>query len=370
MSTGSPIRIALKQIIRNDGNSHMQDLTPTDGSGLTPRLAKILTAVIEYHVATGKPVGSMFLCRNGGFQVSSSTVRGELARLEKLGFLTHPHTSSGRIPTDKGYRFYVDTPAREKRDRSLAPVPGSTELAGEIEDALRRSVETLARATGLMALVSAPSQDSTAIRHVEVLQLHPEMVVVVVITACGGVAKKLVVFDNVLDPGLVNWARSYLNEAARGLELGSRRLMVRLEEPGLSEVERSFLAALSSAFSGDVKGARGLYVDGASSFFSRLEADGSPAIRGLMKLLDRQDEIIKLLGTAISEHQVYLRIGREMPAAAMRGCSLVAANYGVAHRNLGTVGVLGPTRMDYPRVIGSVEHTARTLSRLVEEIYN
>lgn len=347
----------------------MKDLTKNGAGRLTPRLAKILAAVIEYHVATGKPVGSKFLCLNGSFDVSASTMRGELARLEKLGFLTHPHTSAGRVPTDEGYRFYVDTAARERHSSRSLNAPGLGELEGEIEDSLRRCAGLLARATGLLALISAPSQDSTAIRHVEVLQLHTEVVVVVVITASGGIAKKLVVFEEAVDPGLVNWARSYLNEAVEGLELGSRRVLMRLEEPGLSELERSFLGSLAPAFEAG-GGLRGLYVDGVSSFFSRLEADGSPAIRSLMRLLDRQDEIIELLGTALSERRVYLRIGREMPASAMRGCSLVAANYGLAHRNLGTVGVLGPTRMDYPSVIGSVELTARSLSRLVEEIYN
>jgi heat-inducible transcriptional repressor len=274
------------------------------------------------------------------------------------------------VPTDKGYRFYVDTAAREKRSRRQVAAPGAAELEGEIEDALRISAGLLARATGLLALVSAPTQDSTAIEHVEVLQLHPEMVVVVVITGTGGVAKKLVVYDEAVDPGLVNWARSYLNEAVRGLELGSRRVMMRLDEPGLDAVERNFLRSLRSAFAGTEDGARGLYLDGASGFFARLEANGSTAVRSLMEMLDSQEEIVKLLGTALSEHRVYLRIGQEMPSAEMHGCSLVAANYGIAHRNLGTVGVLGPTRMDYPAVIGSVEDTARTLSRLVEEIYN
>ncbi|MCL4473115.1 MAG: heat-inducible transcriptional repressor HrcA [Actinobacteria bacterium] len=348
---------------------NMNEISNDGTASLTPRLAQILGAVIEYHVATGKPVGSRFLCQTAGFEVSASTVRGELAKLERLGFLTHPHTSAGRVPTDEGYRFYVDTSARERLSRRRVNAPGPGELEGEIEDSLRQCAALLARATGLLALVSAPSQDSTAIKHVEVLQLHPEMLVVVIITASGGVAKKMVIFDDAVDPGLVNWARSYLNEAVEGLQLGSRRVMMRLEEPGLTEMERSFLASLAPAF-GAAGGARGLYVDGVSSFFSRLEADGNPAIRSLMQLLDRQEEIVELLGTAISERRVYLRIGREMPGSAMRGCSLVAANYGLAHRNLGTVGVLGPTRMDYPSVIGSVELTARSLSRLVEEIYN
>jgi len=349
-----------------------------DSEGLTPRLAGILTAVLEQHVATGKPVGSRFLCQQCGFDVSASTMRGELARLEALGFLTHPHTSAGRVPTDKGYRFYVDTAAREKRTRGpAAPAvqaasasSGLAGLEGEFEDELRNTAGLLARATGLLAMVSAPAQEGTDIKHVEVLQLHPDIVVVVVITDTGGVSKKLVVFTEAVDPGLVNWARCYLNEAVIGLELGSRRLQLLLEDPALSGMERSFLAAIASAFAGAGSGLAGLFIDGASNFFSRLEADGSDSVSGLMELLDRREDIMKLLGAALSEHRVYLRIGREMPAAVMQSCSLVAANYGVANRNLGTVGVLGPTRMDYPAVIGSVEKTAQMLSRLVEEIYH
>lgn len=341
---------------------------------LTQRLASILEAVIERYVATGNPVGSRLLHQNGAFGLAPSTLRSELARLERMGYLDHPHTSAGRIPTDKGYRFYVDNAARRRKIAVAAGQPvigrGGDRFEGELEDALRLSAGLLARATGLLALVSAPVQDNTAIRHVEVLQLHPDVVMVMVITASGGIAKKLVVFEQPVDCGLVDWARSFLNDALCGLELGSRRMSIKLEDAGLSSSERGFISALASAFAGSPGSAGGLYMDGVSRFFSRLEEDGSPRISKLMELLDRQDQILGLLSGALRARNVYLRIGRELPGKAMQDCSLVAASYGVAHRNLGTVGVLGPTRMDYPAVMSCVKRTACSISRFVEEIYH
>jgi heat-inducible transcriptional repressor len=202
-----------------------------------------------------------------------------------------------------------------------------------------------------------------------VLRLHPEMVMVVVITGSGGIAKKIIVFDQPVDAGLVDWARGFLGEVVCGLEMGSRRLKLRLEEQELSASERAFIKALAPALSEPPAGGAGLYLEGASRLFSRLEQDGGRQTRSLMELLDRQEEVLGLLREALDERSVYLRIGRELPRTAMQGCSFVAAGYGVARRSLGVVGVLGPTRMDYPGVIGSVRYAADRLSRYVEEIY-
>ena len=338
-------------------------------SMLTPRLEKIMIAVVEYHIACGRPAGSKCLCSSGDFGVSASTIRAELARLEALGYLDHPHTSAGRVPTDKGYRYYVDHFFQEGRRRRQPAEPDV--LGAEIEEALQRSASVLAESTGLLALVSAPSQDYVAIKHVEVLRLHENMVMVVAITASGGIAKKLFMFDAPVDPGLVDWAGGYLNECLRNVDLGSRRLRLHLEGARLSASESAFLLAIAPAFTTlPDNGLGSLYLDGVSGFFARLEQGHAEQIGHLMGLLDRQEEILRLLRSALMERRVYLLIGREMPAAAFRDLSLVAANYGLGHRNLGTVGVLGPTRMDYGNVINNVEGTARSLSRYVEEIYN
>ena len=337
---------------------------------LTTRQAEILSAVTERYIATGRPVGSKDLCRMGDFDISPSTMRGELASLEALGFLGHPHTSAGRVPTDRGYRFFVDNAAGDAAGRYpvRSPVPG--ELEGEIGYAIQEAAELLAGATGLLAMVSSPEQGDKAIKHIEVLQLQPDLVTVVVITAAGGVTRKLFVFDEALDPGLVKWAHSYLNDAACGLDQGSRLLRIRLNEAELSPGERAFVEAISPALlEADDTAGRRLVMEGAPRLLSRLEEDGDFSARELIEMLDRQDVLLRMLRSALAEYRVYLRIGSEFPTTAMRGCSLVAANYGLAHRNMGTVGVLGPTRMDYPVVIGNVEQTARCLSRFIEEIY-
>lgn len=344
-----------------------------DMDQLSSRLKRILEAVIETYVASGKPVGSKYLFQMGGFGLAASTLRNELARLEQLGYLGHPHTSAGRMPTDKGYRFYVDNTARRRQKkvgeaRAIRQAETGA-LPGELEDALKLAAGFLARDTGLLAMVSAPSQDNTAIKHVEVLQLQPDLIMIMVITASGGIAKKLIVFDRPVDCGLVDWARAFLNDALCGLELGSRRLRFKLAEPDLSAGESSFIEALSSAFFRPAVQFGGLYMEGTSRFFTRLEQDGSTRVHYLMELIDRQEEILRLLNEALDESNIYLRIGGELLRSSLQDCSLVAANYGVAHRNLGTVGVLGPTRMDYPSIIGSVKNTAFSLSRFVEEIY-
>ncbi len=337
---------------------------------LTSRLEKLLIAVVEHHIATGRPAGSKYLCRAGNFGVSASTVRGELARLEEMGYLDHPHTSAGRVPTDKGYRFYVDSLFRQKWRPDLTEAVEPSDLGEQVEDALKQSAALLAESTGLLALVSAPSRNNGAIKHVEVLRLHPDLIMVVIITTSGGVAKRLFMFDRPVDPGLVDWAYGYLNEAVCDIDLGSRRLKLHFNTD-ISGVENEFLSAIAPAFIDLPDGGRGsLYLDGVSAFFSRLVRDGNAGIGGLMRLLDRQEEILMLLKSALVKQRIYLLIGSEMPTAALRDLSLVAANYGLGHRNLGTVGVLGPTRMDYENAIVNVESAARSLSHYVEEIFN
>ncbi len=336
---------------------------------LTPRQAEILRQVTRLYIATGRPVGSKSLRRECGFSVSASTIRSELARLEEMGYLDHPHTSAGRVPTDHGYRFYVDSSGAGEGRRARCEIEPQA-LGDEIGDAIRYAAALLARTTGFLAMVSSPEQGDITIRHVEVLQLQPDLVTVVVITGSGGVARKLFVFDEPVDPGLVNWARGYLNDAVTGLYLGSRLLRLRLAEADLGPREREFIDAISPALLESPAGqGENLVMEGAPALLARLEAENGFRARDLVEMLERQDELLAILRSALVEYRVYLRIGSELPAAAMQRCSLVAANYGLAHRNLGTVGVLGPRRMDYPAVIGSVEATARCLSEFIEEIY-
>ena len=199
---------------------------------LTERQAEILRRVVEEYVASGEPVGSKHLVARAAMTVSPSTVRAELAELERSGLLTHPHTSAGRVPTEAGYRFYADF-LLERLEPRPSPFPLALAAArSELEAALQETTETLSQATRLLALVSAPRLQTATVRHIEVLVLQPQVLMVVMITSTGGVSKRLFALADALDMGLALWAGEYLNEELAGLELGSAALRRRVRRPG------------------------------------------------------------------------------------------------------------------------------------------
>src|ERR671934_107965 len=215
---------------------------------LTERQRDLLRRVVEDYVASGRPVGSKSLVERGSLRFSASTVRNELAELERLGLLTHPHTSAGRVPTEAGYRFYADV-LLEQLDPRPSPFPLDLAAArSEVEAALQATTETLSQVTRLLALVSAPPVQTTTVRHVEVLLLQPQVVMVVVITSTGGVSKRVFRFEEPVDTGLVTWAGQYLNDRVAGLELGSHLLRRRLDDPSLGPRESAFLGSLRPLF--------------------------------------------------------------------------------------------------------------------------
>lgn len=337
---------------------------------LSPRQEVILARVVEAYVATGTPVGSKALVDRGGLAVSSSTVRNELAVLEEQGLLMHPHTSAGRVPTDVGYRFFVDRllerleprPARLDLDLSL--------VESQVDPALRATTEALADLTHLLALVSAPPLETTIVRHVEVLLLQPQVVMVVVITSTGGVTKRLATFDQVVDAGLAEWAGQYLNETVAGLQLGARLLRARFEDTALSEQERLFLDRLRPAFSEVLEAEEQmLYIGGTAGVLDEFRADELQMYRRLLEVLEQRAAVLELLRAGLASKRPFVRVGADLADPNLAGVALVGAAYGLQNRNLGTVSLLGPARMDYATAIGAVRSAAHELSRFVEELY-
>jgi len=334
---------------------------------LTPRQELLLTKVIDGFAAAGQPVGSKALAADPEISAGPSTIRNELAVLEELGLLAHPHTSAGRAPTDAGYRYYVDRllpgPARADMTLQLA--------RREVDEALRLTSETLAQVTDLMSIVSAPPIETTTIRHVEVLLLQPQVLMVVIITSTGGVSKRVFTYERPVDPGLADWSASYLNEALVGKGLGARTLRSRLTDPTLPPTERSFLEGLAPAFT-DLAATAGdsLYVEGTARLLAEHRFQDVSQLNELLELLERRVSMLGVLSAALDQRDLYVRIGGENEAPALRGLSLVAANYGLPQRNLGTVSVIGPTRMDYATAIGAVRTAALQLSRFVEDVYD
>jgi heat-inducible transcriptional repressor len=331
---------------------------------LTPRQELILRKVLEGYLNSGQPVGSKSLA--GGLEWGPSTVRHELAVLEEHGLLAHPHTSAGRIPTDSGYRYFVDRLLPESRGRSLE----LTLTRREVDEALRVTTETLSQVTSLLAIVSAPPLETATIRHIEVLVLQPQVVMVVIITSTGGVSKRMFGFEAPVDSGLADWAASYLNEQLVGMGLGARMLAQKLAEPSLSASERTFLEVLSPAFTELAESAQSsLYVDGTVHLLREDRFHDISELNGLMEMLERRVSLLGVLQQALSGRDLYVRIGQENELPALQSLAVIAAGYGLPQRRLGTVSVIGPVRMDYATAIRSVRDAAFELSRYVEDVY-
>ncbi len=336
---------------------------------LTPRQEKVLRAVVEEFIASGSPVGSKLLFESHHLSAASSTIRNDLAQLEELGLLDHPHTSAGRVPTDAGYRFYADALLKDRRDPGSLPLDQGA-VQTEIDAALEETAEALSRATELLAIVSAPSLTTTTIRHIEVLLLQAHVVMVVIITAAGGVTKRVFQFDHAVDEGLAEYARGYLNERLTGKQLGTRAVQSVFRSLELGAQETAFLAALRPAFDVVMQAdAASLHMGGQARLLERLSEQGGGHLNDVVALLEERYNLLQLLSEALRGPDLFLRIGSEIGAPSLRACSLVAATYGVANRNLGAVSVVGPTRMDYQTAIGAVRGAATTLSSWLEEIW-
>src|SRR6266508_2647096 len=307
---------------------------------LSERQREILRRIVEEFVESRQAVGSKRLVERTGMTVSPSTVRSELAELERLG---------------------------------PRPSPFPLELAAarsEVEAALEATTERLSQVTRLLALVSAPPLQTATVRHVEVLLLQRQVVMVVVITSTGGVSKRVFALSEPIDTGLALWAGEYLNERLAGLELGSALLRRRFEDPSLSPRELEFLELLRPAFTDLVAGQeQRLFVGGAASLLGDVRADELEACHRLLEALEKRAAILEILGEALGSRLPFVLVGGELENVALRDVSLVGASYGLTNRTLGAVSLVGPLRMDYEKAIRSVRAAAHELSRFVEAVY-
>ena len=349
----------------------MSTIDPGDPTPLTPRQEEVLGAVVERHIASGQPVGSKHIAGSGGLDWASSTIRNELHRLEDLGYLDHPHTSAGRVPTEVGYRYYVD----QLLPRGPLPSTGTdlartlgTDLARvEVDQTLRRLADAISEVTDLLGVVTGPPVASATVRHVEVLLLQPQLVTVVVSTSTGDVTKRLFAFDRPVDPGLADWAAAFLDERVQGLPAGARSMASRLSDPSLGPMEQAFIDAIAPALM-DLQEDRAVYVSGQARVLTDARRREISEIDGLMRALEERYALLAVLRGALDGSRTYLRIGSELPSD-LSGVSIVAAGYGPPRGNLGAVSLIGPVRMDYALAIATVREASRALSAYVEDVY-
>ena len=330
------------------------------------RKLAVLRAIVEDYVATQEPVGSKSLVERHQLGVSPATVRNDMSALEDEGFITQPHTSAGRVPTDKGYRLFVDrlTTVKPMSPAEKRAIAAFLEGAVDLDDVVQRSVRLLAQLTRQVAIVQYPTLARSTVRHIEVVALMPNRLLVVLILSTGRVEQRLVELVTELSEAELVDLRQLVNRAATGEALATAASgLAALQHEGAPAHVRSVVATLVEAMSDHHSDER-VAVGGAANL-ARFGDDGS--VRSMLEALEEHVVLLKLLGEVGDAGAVTVRIGHEGPYSQLAATSVVATGYGPGETALATLGVVGPTRMDYPGTMASVRAVARYLSRILDE---
>jgi len=332
---------------------------------LDERKATILRAIVEEHITTAQPVGSQTIARSRGLGVSSATVRNDMTVLEREGYLVQPHTSAGRVPTDRGYRFFVDN---FERQPGLAPAQRRvvsdffTLFASAhqvLEDLLHETSQLLARVSTHTAVVVGPHVEASTVRSVQLVILQPSLVLALAILSNGRVEKSILHVPADTDDATIATAGALLDTQLSGARWSSLPELRPVAGPAADTLARDARDALVARADQDIL--EPLYVGGASRLAAEQEAfPTSTSATRLLELLERQVEVVSLVHDLLDQGPT-VRIGSENPIDELRDCSIVVAPYRVDGEVAGTVGVLGPTRMDYRQALAAVEAISQQL---------
>jgi heat-inducible transcriptional repressor len=335
---------------------------------LDDRKLAVLRAIIEDYVSTTEPVGSKSLVDRHNLDVSPATIRNDMAVLEELGYITQPHTSAGRIPTDKGYRLFVD------RLSSVKPLSGAerraieTFLAGayELDDVVTRTVRLLAQLTRQVAVVQYPSLRSSSVRHVELVPLAPSRVLLVLITDTGRVEQRGVELPDSIDEDSIAHLRAMLNVCLDGQPLAEAATMVVDLPARLEPAHRPNAAAVLSVLMESLveRHEEKIVFGGAANLAA---SDFSKGLQDVLEALEEQVVLMRLLGESGDSALLTVKIGTENVVEGLHGASVVSTGYGAGDQVLAKLAVLGPTRMDYPGTMGAVRAVARYVGHILAE---
>ncbi|MFL6159093.1 MAG: heat-inducible transcriptional repressor HrcA [Marmoricola sp.] len=335
------------------------------------RKLAVLRAIVEDYVATQEPVGSKTLVERHKLGVSPATVRNDMAALEDEGLIAQPHTSAGRIPTDKGYRFFVDrlTTLKAMSAAEKRAISSFLEDAHDLDDVVQRSVRLLAQLTQQVAIVQYPSLAKATIRHIELVALSTNRLLAVLIMSTGRVEQRVVEVPTELTDELIGELRLRLNAAAAGERIATAASALgALPEQAAGATASTYsviVAALVEAMSNHSTDDR--VVVGGTANLARFGDNFEHSIRPMLEALEEHVVLLKLLGEATSSSVVTVRIGTEGPIDELSSTSVVATGYGASDEALAALGVVGPTRMDYPGSMVAVRAVARYLSTILDE---
>jgi len=327
-----------------------------------------LRAIVEDFVSTNEPVGSKSLVDRHNLDVSPATIRNDMAILEEQGFIVQPHTSAGRIPTEKGYRLFVDRLSGVKPLSAAERRAIETFLAGayDLDDVVMRTVRLLAQLTRQVAVVQYPSLTRSAVRHIELVPLTDRRLLLVLITDTGRVEQRTVELPLQIGDDEITQLRAVLNSCLDGRKLADVATAVAELPERVSPVERPNAAAVFSVIVETLvdRHEERVVVGGAANL---TQADFSRGLHEVLEALEEQVVLMRLLGETGDQAAVTVRIGSENEVKGLRSTSLVTTGYGTGEQALARLGVLGPTRMDYPTAMGAVRAVARYVGQILAE---
>ena len=341
----------------------MVDLT------LSQRSRQILEAIVEDYIATAEPVGSSAVAKRHAMTLSSATVRNVMASLEELGLLISPHTSAGRIPTEKGFRFYVDSlvslrPISQQEKRQI--LKRYRDTGGNLTDVLRETSRTLSSLSNYTGIVLAPRFNSSVFRHIEFVKLGSHKVLVIMVSCNGAVQNRIIETEQEFsNDDLVKMA-NYLNSILEGLTIDQLRQKIlsemQLEKNSYDQMMGRALLLSKQALSDN---SQDVYIAGQSRIFEQPEFADLGRMREIFETFEEKSRLVELLGRCMQADGVQIFIGAETPLKEMAGMSLITSTYLTGNDTIGILGVVGPTRMGYSSVIPIVDYTARVVSRLL-----
>lgn len=342
------------------------------GEELNDRSRKILEAIIEDYIVSAEPVGSRAVSRCHQMALSPASVRNVMADLEEMGYIVSPHTSAGRVPTEKGYRFYVDSllQVRPLSHQEQLNLQQCYRLGGlRAEDLLQEVGKTLSAISSYTGIVMAPRFTNTVFRHIEFIRLSHGRILVVFVTQSGLVQNKLIETNEELSQGELEQISNYLNRTLEGLtiqQVRSRILEEMTQEKSLyDQLLKRALTLSSQALNGDA-GSGQIFIEGTSNILEQPEFADIERMKRLFRAFEQKSRLVELLDRSQQARGVQIFIGSESDYSDIEGCSLITASYSNRRGTLGTLGVIGPSRMSYSQVIPIVDYTARLVSQLLD----
>jgi len=341
---------------------------------LDPRKKRILQAIIQEHIISASPIGSRTLAKKYNLDVSPATIRNEMSDLEDLNYLEQPHTSAGRIPSDKGYRYYVDQLISREQNEAPGVIENIEDLyqdLQDVQDIISGMAKMLSNMTHYTAMVSEPQSKVSRLKKVEIMKLANNSLLLVLVTDTGMVNNKIINLDQNLSGKKISYINKFLSDKLED------KLLVNLDSNFLNEIEKELLSRIDLSvdlfkqFYNELEGAFEpggvkVYLGGTSYILEQPEFNDLEKVKKMLKLLDQEEMLNKIINS-ISGTDLEIKIGQENEVEDIKNCSIVVATYYISNRAVGKIGVIGPTRMEYPRVISSVDVISDILGKLISK---